>query len=125
MEVNHEALLQNLKAEQRYAEQHFRSLQHSAALLRRDIQSKVQVEEVLFNLPYPWAKNSPSIPESAGRDHVESSTDRSTQTPCSNRPMKALCSYVGISRDMGSLQLPCRAQACSDFTHICPDRPAG
>ena len=59
METNHEALLQNLNAEQRYAEQHFRSLQHSAALLRRDILCKVQVEEVLFNLPYPWAKNLP------------------------------------------------------------------
>ena len=51
MEKNHEALMQNLNAEQCYAEQHFRSLQPAAALLRRHILSKVQAEEVLIDLP--------------------------------------------------------------------------
>lgn len=46
MEVNHEALMQNLNAEQRYAEQHFKPLQPSAALLRSNILSRVQAEEV-------------------------------------------------------------------------------
>ena len=55
MEINHEALLQNLYAEQRYAEQHFRSLQPSAALLRRSILSRVQAEEVLIHLRYSKA----------------------------------------------------------------------
>ena len=65
METNHEALLQNLNAEQLYAKQHFRSLQPSAALLRRGVLSRVQAEEVLVNLRYTRQKLK-SIADSAG-----------------------------------------------------------
>lgn len=50
METSHEALLQHLGVEQHYAEEHFKSLQPTAALLRRQIQCTVQAEEVLNDL---------------------------------------------------------------------------
>ena len=69
METNHEALLQNLNAEQRYAEQHFRSLQPSAALLRRNILSRIQAEEVLIDLRY--TRQELSIADSARHDYAK------------------------------------------------------
>ena len=46
METSSEDLLQHLAAEQYYAEQHLEPLQHSAALLRREILARTQAQEV-------------------------------------------------------------------------------
>lgn len=116
METSHEALLQNLNVEQRYAEQHLKSLQPSAASLHRDILYRVQAEEVSIAARCNYVLGCVGV-------IMEGSTILKT---CTKRHTTALCSYVGShSREMGGIQLPYRAQQCINSTNVRPDRHSG
>ena len=67
METSDEALLQHLDVEQRYAEEHLKSLQPSAAMLRREIQCRVQAEEVFTGALHYARQELPAFEVSGNR----------------------------------------------------------